>query len=91
MRHERVSAATVTAGTGPPATFIRVLPAGAAVDGGSGVLEAVDEEGTLTAWFARHRTDVAVLCPDCFVYAITLEAPAPLSSGRPASGTGAER
>ncbi|MEV0136038.1 bifunctional 3-(3-hydroxy-phenyl)propionate/3-hydroxycinnamic acid hydroxylase [Dactylosporangium sp. NPDC050688] len=77
-----VTTATATAWTGPPATFLRVLPPGSRVgtDSGPGVVEVVDVEGILTAWFARHRAEVAVLRPDRFVYATALDEPGPLSS-----------
>lgn len=68
-----VSAATVW--TGPPAVLIRVLPKGSVAAAGSGVREVVDVDGVLTAWFAKHRAEVAVLRPDRFVYAAALDAP----------------
>ncbi|MGI5176326.1 bifunctional 3-(3-hydroxy-phenyl)propionate/3-hydroxycinnamic acid hydroxylase [Dactylosporangium sp. CA-152071] len=37
-------------------------------------LTVVDVDGVLTAWFAKHRAEVAVLRPDRFVYATTLTA-----------------
>ncbi len=69
------SVTAATAWTGPPATLIRVLPQGAVATEADGVREVVDVEGVLTAWFARHGAEVAVLRPDRFVYAATLAAP----------------
>ncbi|WP_367128577.1 bifunctional 3-(3-hydroxy-phenyl)propionate/3-hydroxycinnamic acid hydroxylase [Saccharothrix sp. HUAS TT1] len=59
-----VDAATARDWQGPPARFLRVVREGdpRADD------DLVDVTGTLTAWFARHRTDVVVLRPDRFVH-----------------------
>jgi 3-(3-hydroxy-phenyl)propionate hydroxylase len=80
-----VTTATAANWAGPTAPFIRVLPAGSVpaagrVPGGD-VVEVVDVDGVLTAWFTRHRTDLAVLRPDRFVYSISLAA-APLAAAR---------
>ncbi|MFD0201704.1 MULTISPECIES: bifunctional 3-(3-hydroxy-phenyl)propionate/3-hydroxycinnamic acid hydroxylase [Saccharothrix] len=63
-----VDRATATAWQGPPARFVRVLRT--AADDTAEVTSVVDVDGTLTAWFARHGTDVAVLRPDRFVYSL---------------------
>ncbi|MGW4111442.1 bifunctional 3-(3-hydroxy-phenyl)propionate/3-hydroxycinnamic acid hydroxylase [Actinosynnema sp. NPDC004786] len=66
-----VDRATATGWQGPPARFVRVLwgPDGDT----AGVTSVVDVDGTLTAWFARHGTEVAVLRPDRFVYSLRPE------------------
>ncbi|XVS61048.1 bifunctional 3-(3-hydroxy-phenyl)propionate/3-hydroxycinnamic acid hydroxylase [Actinosynnema sp. CA-299493] len=51
--------------SGPRARFLRVVAEGEARTED----DLVDVTGELTAWFARHRTDVVVLRPDRFVHA----------------------
>ncbi|TQM78426.1 3-(3-hydroxy-phenyl)propionate hydroxylase [Saccharothrix saharensis] len=57
---------TVTARdwSGPRARFLRVVADGAPRTGD----DLVDVTGTLTDWFARHRTGAVVLRPDRFVH-----------------------
>ncbi|MEU0559544.1 bifunctional 3-(3-hydroxy-phenyl)propionate/3-hydroxycinnamic acid hydroxylase [Dactylosporangium sp. NPDC006015] len=65
-------------GTTPAAAEAPAVSDGpAATDGpaaAEGALTVVDVDGVLTAWFAKHRAEVAVLRPDRFVYATTLTA-----------------
>ena len=68
-----VSAATVW--TGPPAVLIRVLPPGFRRRGRVRCTGGRRRGRRLTAWFAKHRAEVAVLRPDRFVYAAALDAP----------------
>lgn len=55
---------------GVPVRFVRVCPAGRppAATQDARYQEIGDPDGTLAAWFARHRVGVAVLRPDRFVY-----------------------
>ncbi|UWZ33974.1 bifunctional 3-(3-hydroxy-phenyl)propionate/3-hydroxycinnamic acid hydroxylase [Dactylosporangium roseum] len=68
-----VGPATAAEWAGPPATFLRVLPAGAVPGPG----DVVDADGVLGAWFDRHRIGLAVLRPDRFVYGTSLVAGPP--------------
>ncbi|GIF52165.1 3-(3-hydroxy-phenyl)propionate hydroxylase [Asanoa ferruginea] len=67
-----------TTWSGPPATFVRVLPPGAALGGAApgGLVDIGDPAGVLAAWFARHQVGAVVLRPDRFVYATGVTAPA---------------
>lgn len=60
-----VDAGTARDWSGPRARFLRVVAEGAPHTGD----DLVDVTGTLTAWFARHRTEAVVLRPDRFVHA----------------------
>jgi 3-(3-hydroxy-phenyl)propionate hydroxylase len=62
-----VDAGTAQDWSGPPARFLRVVRDGEPHTAD----DLVDVTGTLTAWFARHRTDVVVLRPDRFVHKTT--------------------
>jgi len=74
-----VGAATALGWRGPVARFVRVVPPGSAAPGGITAVEDVD--GVLTAWFARHGTDVAVLRPDRFVHATGVDLPGGAGEG----------
>ncbi|WP_433271410.1 bifunctional 3-(3-hydroxy-phenyl)propionate/3-hydroxycinnamic acid hydroxylase [Actinosynnema sp. CS-041913] len=66
-----VDTATAIGWRGPVARFVRIVPPGSTEPAGITTVEDVD--GTLTAWFADHGTDVVVLRPDRFVHATEVE------------------
>lgn len=50
--------------------FVRIARGGPAAEGAPGLVECVDAEGKLAAWFQEHDAGVVVLRPDRYVFGV---------------------